>query len=370
MATTRPRPRGETSAALIELLGDPPGTALEVLAGLMLAARGPSPAADPLSDADLQLSLELLYGVHYQDAAWVDDGWEWDPDLLRLRSVLEERLELPLLARVSPDVDALLEQASRSPQPLAPSQLLSRLVEADDGPSVPRFVQRHATTDQLRDLVAQKSLYHLREADFQTWQVPRLRGASKEALLQIQVDEYGCGHPGRLHQQMYAGLMTQLDLRSGVLDHLDDALPEALALGNTLHLFGLHRRHRGRSMGQLAAIEMTSSIPCRRLSQGLQRLGFPEETRAFYDEHVLADALHEQLASVDLVGSLVAEEPAQLRPVLEGAAAYLYTEGRLASTLLARWTADATATDPATARGEREDDAATVRDTSHVGVTA
>ncbi len=61
--------------------------------------------------------------------------------------------------------------------------------------------------------------------------------------------------------------------------------------------------------GHLAAVEMTSSEPSRRYSAGLRRLGFDERTTVFYDEHVEADAVHEQIASVDMCGSLVAEEP-------------------------------------------------------------
>ena len=57
---------------------------------------------------------------------------------------------------------------------------------------------------------------------------------------------------------------------------------------------------------------MTSSEPSRRYSAGLRRLGFDERTTVFYDEHVEADAVHEQIASVDMCGSLVAEEPGLL----------------------------------------------------------
>ena len=73
-------------------------------------------------------------------------------------------------------------------------------------------------------------------------------------------------------------------------------------------------------MGHLTAVEMTSSEPSRRYSAGLRRLGFGERTTVFYDEHVEADAVHEQIASVDMCGSLVAEQPDLLPDVLFGAA--------------------------------------------------
>ena len=39
----------------------------------------------------------------------------------------------------------------------------------------------------------------------------------------------------------------------------------------------------------------------------------------FYDEHVEADAVHEQIASVDMCGSLVAEEPGPAAPTSSSA---------------------------------------------------
>ena len=101
----------------------------------------------------------------------------------------------------------------------------------------------------------------------------------------------------------------------------------AFASVNTMSLFGLHRRWRGAALGHLAAVEMTSSEPSRRYSAGLRRLGFDERTTVFYDEHVEADAVHEQIASVDMCGSLVAAEPALARDVLFGAACSLAVDG-------------------------------------------
>jgi hypothetical protein len=48
---------------------------------------------------------------------------------------------------------------------------------------------------------------------------------------------------------------------------------------------------------------MTSSIPNRAYANGLRRLGGDADATAFYDEHVEADAVHEQIAAHDLCGS-------------------------------------------------------------------
>jgi hypothetical protein len=104
-----------------------------------------------------------------------------------------------------------------------------------------------------------------------------------------------------------------------------------------MSLFGLHRRWRGAALGHLACVEMTSSEPSRRYSSGLRRLGHDERTTVFYDEHVEADAVHEQIASVDMCGSLVAEDPSLADDVLFGAACSLALDGLAAAHLLGAW---------------------------------
>ena len=86
---------------------------------------------------------------------------------------------------------------------------------------------------------------------------------------------------------------------------------------------GLHRRLVGAIVGHLAAFEMTSSIPNRLYGNGLRRLGYGSEATLFFDEHVEADAVHEQIAGRDLAGGLAAAEPARAPDVLFGAAACL-----------------------------------------------
>ena len=110
-----------------------------------------------------------------------------------------------------------------------------------------------------------------------------------------------------------------------------------LATVNLMSLYGLHRRLRGAIVGHLAAFEMTSSLPNRRYGNGLRRLGFDADATDFFDEHVEADAVHEQVASWDLAGGLAAAEPQLGGDVLWGAAVLLELEARWARRLLGAW---------------------------------
>src|SRR5579859_5796467 len=113
--------------------------------------------------------------------------------------------------------------------------------------------------------------------------------------------------------------MRALGLNSEYGAYLDLIPGVTLATVNLMSLFGLHRRLRGAIVGHLALFEMTSSIPNRRYGDGLRRLGFGGDATLFFDEHVEADAAHEQVAAVDLAGGLARQDPSQAAYILWGA---------------------------------------------------
>ena len=93
--------------------------------------------------------------------------------------------------------------------------------------------------------------------------------------MELQYDEYGGGDPNRLHHHLFALGMEASGLEPTYDAHLDVVPFEVLEQNNALSLFGLHRRLRGAALGHLAAFEATSSLPSRRMAEGLERLGLP-----------------------------------------------------------------------------------------------
>ena len=75
-------------------------------------------------------------------------------------------------------------------------------------------------------------------------------------------------------------------------------------------------------------------LPSRRISQGLARLELPASLIHYYDEHVAADAVHEQLAVRAICEALVAEEPHLVDDVFFGAFTCLDLEDRVAQRVL------------------------------------
>ncbi len=291
---------------------------------------------DPLSDDDFNLALYCCYELHYRGFEGVDERWEWDPVLLALRARLEEVFETGL-------ADAL---AGWTPPPATAATMdvaLRAIIDADEAPSLSRYLETRGTAEQVREFLVHRSAYQLKEADPHSWAIARLSGPPKAALVEIQADEYGGGDPTRVHATLFAQTMTAVGLDDTYGTYLDRLPGETLATVNLMSFFGLHRRNRGKIVGHLALFEMTSSIPNRRYATGLRRLGLDSpDVTAFFDEHVTADAVHESIAAVDLAGGLVRVEPPLIDDILFGARALVELEGRWATALLDAWNDDRT----------------------------
>jgi hypothetical protein len=292
----------------------------------------PEPA-DPLLDDDLQLALYVLYELHYRGFEGVDERWEWEPSLLAVRSVLEDIFEGGLFTAIGPPDD----EPGLRPQDM--DVALRGIADADaagSGPSLSTHLEREATREQFREFVVHRSAYQLKEADPHSWAIPRLSGPPKAALVEIQADEYGGGRAERVHAQLFADAMAALDLDPSYGAYLDVIPGVTLATVNLMSLMGLHRRWRGGIVGHLALFEMSSSVPNGRYARGLRRLGL-EAATPFFDEHVEADAVHENIAAVDLAGGLARAEPALTGQILWGARALVELESRWTRHLLESW---------------------------------
>jgi hypothetical protein len=320
-----PTPRGELSAALLgELTSD----------GETLRSCDVPRLDDPLGDDDLQLALYLCYELHYRGLPGVDDAWEWAPSLLGFRARLERIFEGALHDAVGPGPTAIPPDETDS--------ALRAVIDSDDSPSLSKHLARDGTLAQVIEFIVHRSAYQLKEADPHSWALPRLSGAPKAALVEVQADEYGGGRSDRIHAELFAKTMDAVGLDSRYGAYLDSIPGVTLATVNLMSLFGLHRRWRGAIVGHLAAFEMSSSLPNRRYGDALRRLGFDERATDFFDEHVEADAVHENIAAVDLAGGLLRQDPSLAASLLFGARALVELEARWTRHLLSSWEAGRT----------------------------
>ncbi len=308
--------RGELSTTLIDALVHQPGE-VTLPAGRSLTE------ADPYGD-DLQLALFLCYELHYQGFSGVDDAWEWDPDLLRVRQALERRF-----------LDALRSEATAHHDP--EDALAGLLVEPADGTGVSHHLRDDGELWQMREYIAHRSLYQLKEADPHVWVIPRLRGRAKAAMAAVEYDEFGAGRGERVHAELFADLMVDLALDPTYNHYLDATSARMLAVVNMMSLLGLRRSLRGALVGHFATVEITSSPASDRLAQALRRMGAGEAAVFFYTEHVEADAVHEQVVRHEVIGDLLKREPALAADVAFGIDATVFLEDRFAEEVLGAW---------------------------------
>jgi len=310
--TGLPRARGELSDAVMRALtGALPWSRLvEVTA---------------TDDEDALRTLWIAHELHHRGLPRFADA-EWTPELVVVRRRLEGELEQRLRARAE----------GHQPESATPDALLD-FVRQDAGPSLSAYVQRSATREQVLELLWLRSIYHLKEADPTTWTLPRLPGPARAALAELQYDEYGGGRPARLHAELFARGLRACGLDARENAAIDDVPVEVLEMNVTLTMFGLQRRLAAASIGHLVAFEASSSAPSRRMARGLRRLGLPEEIAAYYDEHVEADAVHEQTAARFIAGAMLRADPTVADDLAFGAFTCLDLERRFAASMFRRW---------------------------------
>jgi len=322
IAATLPHSRGPLSEAVLDVLAG-------CRASSDLSEHSLAATSDPFGD-DLQLALYACYELHYRSFAGVDDALEWDPDLLRFRATLERPFLAALRAGVAggDDVDGALD---------------ALLVEPLDGNGPSYHLAEGGEHWQLREYVAHRSIYHLKEADPQAWVIPRLDGQAKASLVTVEHDEYGAGRGERLHAALFAEMMVELDLDPAYGHYLDVVPAVTLATVNAMSHFGLHRSLRGALVGQFASVEITSSPGSARMARAVQRLlGDREAATRFYTEHIEADAVHEQVVRHGVITDLLARNPELAADVVFGIQADALLEDRLAAHLVTRWCAGQT----------------------------
>ena len=216
---------------------------------------------------------------------------------------LRGRLEDVFLDAVRRDVGDI------TPDDTAAAEMDAISLEPADGNGPSYYLRDKGTWEQMQEYFVHRSVYHLKEGDPHAFAIPRLTGMAKAAFVAVEFDEYGGGRADRVHQHLYAELMHAAGLDASYLAYLNDVPADALASINLMSMFGLHRELRGAAVGHFASTEITSSPGSRRLVDALRRLDAPQPCVSFYSEHIVADAVHEQVVRTDVVGDLVAREP-------------------------------------------------------------
>lgn len=289
---------------------------------LLASARAVSAAAfDDDDAAAAEVAHRALY-LLYAQSSWspvsAPRANEHDPLLHEVLGVLEAGLERQLGRFALPDEPP--RDADAFCAWLQDLALERELVPASGmGP----FLREQATLEQMREIVAQRSLFFLKEPDPWAMVIPSLHGPAKAGLIDVLLDEYGWGRYEHMHSTVYETLMAKLELDTEFDAYVDRTAWQYLAALNLQGMYARNRRLCRRMYGYIYLVEADSPRSMTNYLAAWERLGIddPDVTR-FYDLHVTADEGHQQVALEEMIRPVVAAEPDAApeiaRGVLEG----------------------------------------------------
>jgi hypothetical protein len=311
-----------------DALADPEFTArcsadADFAAGLVAAARDLSGRAFDEGDTDaLETAHRALHHIAAQSTWSPIDAPRFNEHDLTIAAV---RLELETGFERSLGARALPEDPPTEPEAFGP-WLQDLALRRDIGlPStgMGEFYRDRATLGQMKEIVAQRSLFFLKEPDPWAMVIPSLRGEAKAGLLDVLLDEYGWGRHDHMHSTVYETLMDRLGLDTGFDAYLERTAWQFLAVLNYQWMLARHRRLCRRMYGYIYLVEADSPDSMRDYLAAWDRLGIEDEgVRKFYDLHVTADEGHQQVALEEMIMPVVRAEPGAAvdiaRGVLEG----------------------------------------------------
>ncbi len=182
------------------------------------------------------------------------------------------------------------------------------------------YVSEQASLEQMKRIVAQRSLFFLREPDPWIYAVPTLRGVAKAGLIDLLLDEYGWGKLEHMHSSVYARMMRALRL-DDVRDHYElDAGASCLAAMNHQWMCALGSGRSRQLIGVIYLTEASSPDAMRAYLAGWERLGVSDpDVLEFYELHVEADENHRAVALEEVVLPLCETEgPQAAREIAKG----------------------------------------------------
>jgi hypothetical protein len=257
-------------------------------ARLAAALAGDRTALAALSDApptDERDALLTLLAVHDLHLAPVDDlagaeRYQHHPAV----AAVKWRLETDLLVRLG-------EADSRGGAVLPADAVAAMRTIARSGlvPDVYRWVAEDADLDQLRWFLAYEGGPDGGFDDLVALCQVGLDGDAKLELARNYWDEMGNGSLRRVHTELHRKLARALRLPDVPRSALPLSALRRLALGT---LLATNRHLQPEMVGALGLLELQAGPRCRKVVQGLRRLGAGDDALDFYIEHAETDPRH------------------------------------------------------------------------------
>ncbi len=265
-------------------------------------------ADDAVDRRDEVLTLLAVHDLHLAPIDRLADRarWQHHPVVAGLKVRLEERW-IQRLGR--PEIDHAPASAAETVAGVR------ALAGRDQVPAIYRWVADHAGAAELLEFLALEGGPDGGFDDMVAACQVGIDGAAKVELARNYWDEMGRGDPARVHAELHRRLVQATGIRAVARpDQPLEALERSL-LGS---LLATNRHLQPEMVGALGLVEMQAGARCRKVVQGLRRVGAPDEAVAFYTEHAVADPVHGK-DWLDQVISPLADDPRWAAGILRGA---------------------------------------------------
>src|SRR5688500_16054835 len=252
------------------LLGD--GRALDALAN-----------AEPVDAHDAAVTLLAVHDLHVAPLEQLDARvrWQHHPAVAALKCRLEEEFLERLDRR---DRTHAWELAADG----APAALRA-LGVLDLVPAVSRFVAEDAEYDELVDFLTLEGGPDGGFDDLVAACQIGLDGEPKLELARNYWDEMGNGEAADIHTELHRRLSRALGITAVPRHEQPLEALERSVLGS---LLATNRGLQPEMVGALGLIELQAGPRCRKVLEGLRRVGAPDDAIPFYEVHAAVDPKH------------------------------------------------------------------------------
>jgi len=200
------------------------------------------------------------------------------------------------------------------------------LKQTGPGQNDPLFpwLAEHASERQLRWFLEQEVAGEAGFEDLLAMTQVKMPRRAKLEMARNFWDEMGRGREEGMHGPM----LEQLSQALGLDAQIDTTVAESLALGNTMVALAFNRRYAFHSIGALGAIELTAPTRACYVAQALSRTGVARRDRHYFELHAVIDQAHSRAWNVEVIASLVGEDPSRISAIAEGALLRLWCGSR------------------------------------------
>jgi hypothetical protein len=259
-------------------------------------------AADPVDRRDEALTLLALADLHLAPLDAVRDRarWQHHPEVARLKGRLEARFlgRLPQVGEVGDAVAAMRAIAAR-----------------DLVPDIYTWVAERATREELLAYLAVEGGPDGGFDDLVALCQVGIDGGPKVELARNYWDEMGRGTLAEVHTELHRRLGRATGLRAPARVDSPVAALERSLLGSVV---ATNRALQPEMVGALGLLELQAGPRCRKVVQGLRRVGAGPDALAFYVEHAEADPRHGRAWLLEVVAPL-ARDPWWAEGIVRGA---------------------------------------------------